>query len=70
MNPSHGAIAFSDGGRVDAARHCVSARYDTPSIPTAPLLHGWAPAHSMRSWTSSPSWGDSSDPTPSEVPAP
>src|SRR5204863_303927 len=45
--PSHGIIAFSDGGRSPATSHCVIAKYDTPLVPTRPLLHGCLPAHSI-----------------------
>ena len=47
--PSHGIIAFSDGGLRLATSHCVIAKYETPLVPTLPLLHDCLPAHSIAS---------------------
>ena len=47
--PSQGIIALSDGGLRPATSHCVIAKYETPLVPTRPLLHGCLPAHSMAS---------------------
>jgi hypothetical protein len=44
-----GTIAARCGGRRMAACHCVSPTYDAPNIPTLPVDHGWAAAHSTAS---------------------
>ena len=47
--PSHGIIALSDGGLKPATSHCVMAKYETPLVPTRPLLQTCFPAHSIAS---------------------
>jgi hypothetical protein len=51
-------MAARCGGLVAAMDHCAEVRYETPDMPTFPLLHGWAAAHSMKSWPHAASSGD------------
>ncbi len=46
VGTTSGQIAVRCGGRSSAARTCVIAPYELPTVPTRPLLHGWAAIHS------------------------
>src|ERR1035438_6673958 len=49
VTPSHGTIEHRWGGLRAATHHCDIAKYETPTMPTNPVHHGWDAAHSMRS---------------------
>ena len=47
--PSHGTMAFSEGGFRFATSHCVIAKYEMPIVATLPLHQGCRADHSMES---------------------
>lgn len=54
LNPSHGAMAFREGGCCMAAQYWAIPSQELPAIPTLPLHQSKLAAASIRSWQSSP----------------
>src|SRR6187200_1957494 len=64
------ALDHREAAKGAAAVQIVVREAATDQVPIRPVLHGCFPAHSMRSWMSSPSWRDRISAVPWEVPAP
>ncbi len=64
-------IARSAGGRWAATCRELNPLHEIPTIPTAPVHHGWAAIQAITSQASDCSWGRySSSSTPSDSPEP